>query len=32
MGKATNFASFLKRLSDGDFGADHFDLVKNIKS
>ena len=32
MGKATNFASFISRMEQGDFGSDSFGLVKNIKS
>ena len=32
MGKATNFASFLGRMERGEFGADCFEAVKNIKS
>ncbi|VGO20582.1 transposase [Pontiella sulfatireligans] len=32
MGKATNFAAFLKRMDAGEFGSESFDRVKNIKS
>ena len=32
MGKATNFASFLTRMTDGEFGEDCFCKIKNIKS
>lgn len=31
MGKATNFAAFLKRMSEGEFGVECFQKVKNIK-
>gem|GEM_PF-634124 len=30
MGKGTNFATFLKRMEEGDFGAKYFDEIKNI--
>lgn len=32
MGKATNFASFLKRMTDGQFGSEPFEKVKNLVS
>jgi hypothetical protein len=32
MGKATNFATFLKRMEAGKFGADSFGTIKNIIS
>ena len=32
MGKATNFATFLGRMEAGEFGADPFQRIKNIKS
>ena len=32
MGKATNFATFLKRMELGEFGGDCFNRTKNIKS
>ncbi len=32
MGKATNFATFLKRMESGKFGVEQFERVKNIKS
>lgn len=31
MGKSTQFATMLKRMSDGDFGGEYFEKVKNIK-
>jgi len=31
MGKATNFATFIKRMETGEFGADCFNQIKNIK-
>jgi len=30
MGKGRNFATFLKRMEEGDFGAAYFDKIKNI--
>lgn len=32
MGKATSFATFLRRMMDGDFGVECFEKVKNIVS
>jgi len=32
MGQATNFATFLKRMEQGDFGKESFERVKNIIS
>ncbi len=32
MGKATNFASFLRRMADGEFGNDFFQKVKTVHS
>lgn len=32
MGKATNFASFPGHMEQGEFGADYFEAVINIKS
>jgi hypothetical protein len=32
MGKATNFAAFLRRMGNGEFGCECFEKVKNIKS
>ena len=32
MGKATNFAAFLKEMEQGGYGADIFEKIKNIKS
>lgn len=32
MGKATNFATFIKRMEAGEFGAESFEVVKSIKS
>jgi len=32
MGKATNFAQFLRKMTEAKFGINFYNMVKNIKS